>query len=44
MRLMVDKSEDEERDTINDKGKLGQNVRGTKIGERQRGQDMTRTN
>ena len=33
MRLMVDKSEDEVRYTINDKGKLGQNVRGNEIGE-----------
>ena len=42
MGLTVDKSEDEVRDTINE-GKLGQNVRGNKIGEGQRGYDATRT-
>ena len=36
-RLTVDKSEDEVRDTINDEGKLGQNVRGNEIGEGQCG-------
>ena len=36
-RLTVDKSEDEVRDTINDEGKLGQNVRGNEIGKGQRG-------
>ena len=36
-RLTVEKSEDEVRDTINDEGKLGQNVRGNEIGEGQRG-------
>ena len=42
-RLTVDKSEDEVRDTINDEGKLGQNVRGNEIGKGQRGYDATRT-
>ena len=37
MRPMVDKSGDEVRNTINDEGKLGQNVRGNEIGEGQRG-------
>ena len=43
MQLTVDKSEDEVRDTINDEGKLGQNVRGNEIGKGQRGYDATRT-
>ena len=44
MRLTVDKSEDEVRDTTIDKGKLGQHVGENEIGEGQRGKDMTRTN
>ena len=43
MRLTVYKSEDEVRDTINDKGKLGQNVRGNEIGKGQSGSVMTGT-
>ena len=42
-RLTVDKSEDEVRDTINDEGKLGQNVRGNEIGKGQRGSHKTST-
>ena len=42
-RLTFDKSEDEVRDTINDEGKLGRNVRENEIGEGQHGCDATRT-
>ena len=43
MQLTVDKSEDEVRDMIDNKGKLRQNVRGNKIGEGQCGYDSTCT-